>query len=64
MKGYFSNPEIKESSAVLLIVMFVFITCSYFIIKVNNVNLKRNYIKVMGSVAARVAEKNRNWNRR
>ncbi|TDT62451.1 HAMP domain-containing sensor histidine kinase [Fonticella tunisiensis] len=57
MKGYFNNPEIKKSSAVLFIIMAVFLICNYIVIKVNNENLRRDYIRVLGGITARVIEK-------
>lgn len=57
MKGYFNNPEIKKSSVALLILMTIFILSSCLVIKINSENLKKDYIKVMGCVAARFIEK-------
>lgn len=57
MKGYFNNPEIKKSSAVFLIIMLIFLTCNCMLIKVNNENLKKDYIKIWGGVTAKVVEK-------
>jgi signal transduction histidine kinase len=56
MKGYFNNPEIKKSSAALLVTMLIFIIANYMIIKVNNENLKRDYIRALGGVTAKVVE--------
>lgn len=58
MNGYFNNPGLKKSSAVLLLIMVIYIICSCTIIRINNENLKKDYIKVLGSVAAKVIEKN------
>lgn len=57
MKGYFNNPELKRSSAALLFLMFVFLTCCYAIQTLSNENLKRDYIRVLSSVTAKVVEK-------
>jgi signal transduction histidine kinase len=57
MKGYFNNPEIKKSSITLLAVMAVFILCSCIVIRANNEKLRRDYIRVMGGITARVIEK-------
>lgn len=57
MKGYFNNPEIKKSSITLLGVMAVFILVSCMVIRANNENLRRDYLRVMGGITARVLEK-------
>lgn len=57
MKEYFNNPEIKRSSITLLGVMVIFILSSCIVIRVNNENLRRDYIKVMGGIVAKAIEK-------
>lgn len=56
MKGYFNNPEIKRSSATLLVIMTIFIVLNFIVIKVNNDNMRRDYIKVLGGVTVKVVE--------
>lgn len=58
MKNYFTNTEIKISSAALIFMMIIFLSASSFMMKINNDNLKESYIKQMGAVALRVIEKN------
>ncbi|MDP4178936.1 MAG: HAMP domain-containing sensor histidine kinase [Bacillota bacterium] len=58
MKNYFTNTEIKISSAALIFMMIIFLSASSFMMKINNDNLKEGYIKQMGAVALRVIEKN------
>jgi hypothetical protein len=58
MKGYFYNPEIKKSSITLLIIMMMFLMAKYMIIKVNNENLKGDYIRALGGITAKVVEIN------
>jgi len=58
MKGYFNNPEIKKSSIIFLIIMVLFLISNYIVIKVNNENLKRDYIKALGSITAKVIQEN------
>lgn len=57
MKRYYNNPEIKKSSLALVAVMLIFILVSCMVIRGNNENLRRDYIRVMGGVAARMVEK-------
>lgn len=57
MKRYFINPEIKKSSLALVAVMLIFMLSSFMVIRANNERLKRDYIRVMGGVTARVVEK-------
>ncbi|KGK84223.1 HAMP domain-containing sensor histidine kinase [Clostridium sp. HMP27] len=56
MKRYFNNPEIKRSSIIFLLIMAVFLTCNYFMIKAHNEKLKSDYIKALGSVTAKIVE--------
>lgn len=56
MKTYFNNPEIKKSSVGLLLIMAAFLICNYTIIKINNESLKRDYIKILGIVTAKVVQ--------
>lgn len=58
MKGYFNNPEIRKSSIVLFIILSIFLISSYFVIKVNNENLKKDYLNVLGGVTAKIVENN------
>jgi len=57
MKGYFHNPELKKSSAILLffVGIFLFITC--FMLNLNHKRLKEDYIKQLGAITGRVIEK-------
>lgn len=56
MKGYFLNPELKKSSAVLTAIMTVFLILQIGIMKVHNDSLKKDYVKSVGAIAARVIE--------
>lgn len=56
MKRYFNNPEIKRSSSIFLLIMVIFLTCNYFMIKAHNEKLKSDYIKALGSVTAKIVE--------
>jgi signal transduction histidine kinase len=58
MKGYFNNPELKKSSIILIVIMLAFLITNYFIIKVNNENLKKDYIKIFANITVKVVEKN------
>jgi signal transduction histidine kinase len=60
MRGDFNNPELKRNSTILTLILFVFLICNYLIIKLNNQNLKKDYINVLGSVTAKVIEKDPN----
>lgn len=57
MRRYFNNPEIKRSSLILVGIMLVFMLVSSLVIEANNERLKRDYMRVMGSAAARIIEK-------
>lgn len=57
MRKYFINPELKRSSIFLVILMSVFFIGTVFILKLQQEALKNSYIKVLGSTAARIVEK-------
>ncbi|MFT5875969.1 MAG: hypothetical protein ACI8WT_004969 [Clostridium sp.] len=54
MKRYFINSELKISTAVLLFVMTLFLIITALFLKTHNDNLKADYIKSLGAIAARV----------
>lgn len=56
MNRYFNNPEIKKSSMGLIIIMISFLALNLFLIKVHNDKLKEDYIRVFGSITAKVVE--------
>lgn len=56
MDRYFNNPEIKKSSMGLIIIMISFLALNLLLIKVHNDKLKEDYIKVFGSITAKVVE--------
>ncbi|MBC8059215.1 MAG: HAMP domain-containing histidine kinase [Clostridiaceae bacterium] len=58
MKRYFINSELKISATVLLTLMTLFLLITALSLKVHNDNLKADYIKGVGAIAARVVEKN------
>ncbi|MCA1075247.1 hypothetical protein K9O30_16280 [Clostridium bowmanii] len=58
MKRYFINSELKISTSVLLFVMTLFLIITVLFLKSHNDNLKADYIKSLGAIAARVVEKN------
>lgn len=58
MNGYYNNPEIKKSSIILFLIMIIFLTSNYMVIREDNEKLKADYIKVLGSITARIVEKN------
>ena len=57
MKRYFSNPELKISSGILLCLMILFLLCTSLILKVHNNNLKKDYIESLGAITIRIVEK-------
>ncbi|WP_315115211.1 HAMP domain-containing sensor histidine kinase [uncultured Clostridium sp.] len=57
MKEYFINPELKKSSVVLVSLMSVFLIISCFVLKYHHHQLKEDYVKSLGAIAARVIEK-------
>lgn len=58
MKRYFTNPELKMSSVILFLLMVSFLITNIFVQKNYYNNLKDDYIKGVGAVAARVVEYN------
>lgn len=58
MKRYFANPELKISSVILLFLMFIFLLLNILFQKLYYDNLKEDYIKSVGAVAARIVEYN------
>lgn len=56
MKGYFINPELKKSSAILVFLMTLFLILQIVILKIHNESLKEDYIKSVGAINARVVE--------
>ncbi|MFT8312637.1 MAG: HAMP domain-containing sensor histidine kinase [Clostridium sp.] len=57
MKRYFSNPELKISSAILLSLNILFMITTIFTLKLYHDNLKKDYIKSLGAIAVRISEK-------
>ncbi|GFZ31288.1 two-component sensor histidine kinase [Clostridium zeae] len=57
MKKYFSNPELKLSSVIIFLLTIIFLFITLFFIKIYNKNLKDDYIESVGSIAARVIDK-------
>lgn len=57
MKRYFSNPELKISSGILLCLMILFLFCTSLILEVHNNNLKKDYIESLGAITVRIIEK-------
>lgn len=58
MKRYFTNSELKISTAVILVIMSLFLIITSLALKVNNDNLKADYIKSLGAIAERVVLEN------
>lgn len=58
MKSYFTNPELKLSSVILLSITVFSMCLSFFALSLYYNSLKDDYIKSMGAVAARVVEIN------
>lgn len=58
MKKYFTNPELKVSSVILLSIITLFFVTNIFAIKVHNDNLKESYVETIGAITARVVESN------
>lgn len=58
MKRYFTNPELKVSSVILLSIIVLFFTMNILTLKLHNDNLKESYIESIGAITARVVEKN------
>ena len=57
MKGYFHNPEVKRSSVILLGFIIIFYILTSFMLKLQQERLKEGYIKQLGAITARIAEK-------
>ncbi len=60
MKKYFLNPELKISSGILLCLMSFFLIVTALVLRIHHGNLKEDYTKSLGAVAARIIEKNPN----
>ncbi|MBU3112485.1 HAMP domain-containing sensor histidine kinase [Clostridium lacusfryxellense] len=58
MKRYFINYELKISTVTLLFIMTIFLLITSLSLKVHHDNLKNDYIKSLGAIALRVAQKN------
>ncbi|MCB2296352.1 HAMP domain-containing sensor histidine kinase [Clostridium tagluense] len=58
MRRYFINSGLKISTAVLLLLMTLFLLITCLCLKTHNDNLKADYIKSLGAISARVVEKN------
>lgn len=58
MENYFVNPEVRKSSAILIIINLIFLLATLTMTKINNDNLKEGYIKSLGAVTEKVSEKN------
>lgn len=58
MKRYFINPELKKSSVILLALMVIFLIFQIQILKIHNDRLKEDYITSMGTITARILDKN------
>lgn len=57
MKRYFDNPELKVSSASLLVLMTLFLCVTAFILKLHHDSLKDDYIKSLGAITVKIVEK-------
>lgn len=58
MNNYFINPEIKKGSLLIIFIMIIFFSASTFLNKMTENALKRDYSRSLGTVAARIIEKN------
>jgi signal transduction histidine kinase len=58
MKRYFTNPELKISSGILLFLLCMFLALTTIVLKFHHNNLKEDYIKSLGAITARIIEKN------
>jgi signal transduction histidine kinase len=56
--GYFINPELKRSTRILLVLNIMLLLMTIWILKINNDNLKRGYVRSLGAVVAKIDEKN------
>lgn len=57
-KKYFTNPELKISSFILLSTVALFLIITSIVLKSYTDNLKRDYTRSLGAVTARIIEKN------
>lgn len=57
MKRYFSNPELKISSGILLFLMCTFLALTIVVLKIHHDNLKEDYVRSFGAVTARIIDK-------
>lgn len=57
MKKYFINPELKFSSMIIFTIISLFLIIDCLILKTYHDNLKKDYIKSMGAITAKVIEK-------
>lgn len=57
MNEHFVNPELKRSSIILASLMSVFFIITCFVLKYHHYQLKEDYTKSLGAIAARVIEK-------
>lgn len=60
MKRYLSNPELKFSSILILILMIAALLATLFIQRLYYIDLKNDYIKSLGAVTERIIEVNPN----
>lgn len=60
MKRYLSNPELKFSSILVLILMIAALLATLFIQRLYYIDLKNDYIKSLGAVTERIIEVNPN----
>lgn len=60
MKRYFSNPEIKISSGILVSMLALMLAFTLLVLKFNYDSLKEGYVKSLGAVAVRVIAKDPN----
>ncbi|MCT8978784.1 HAMP domain-containing histidine kinase [Clostridium sp. CX1] len=58
MKRYFTNPELKMSSVILFLSMILFFIANIFVQRLYYNDLKNDYIRSVGAVAARIVEHN------
>lgn len=58
MKRYFINPELKKSSAIILLLNLIFFTGMLLTVKMYYDSLRRDYIKTFGTVVAEVSKSN------
>jgi signal transduction histidine kinase len=58
MKKYFTNPELKISSGILLCLIGFFLLITALALRLHHENLKEDYIRSLGAVAVRITERN------